>query len=85
MGGRFFPKKDIGYKRLDVRVAKTFKMPWGGGHELTADFQVFNVFNWLNRSYSTWGAGGGDPAPRIENSQIAGDQRSFQAGLRYKF
>ncbi len=37
MGGGFFPKKDIGYKRLDVRVAKTFKMPWG--HELTADFR----------------------------------------------
>ena len=52
-----------------------------GRHELTVDFQVFNVFNWLNRSYSTWGAGGGDPAPRIENSQIANDQRSFQAGL----
>ena len=83
MGGRFFPKKDIGYKRLDVRVAKTFKMPWG--HELTADFEVFNVFNWLNRNYSTWGAGGGDPAPRIENSQIGGDARAFQAGLRYKF
>jgi hypothetical protein len=64
-------------------VAKTFKTPWG--HELTADFEVFNVFNWLNRNYSTWGAGGGDPAPRIEDSQIAGDARAFQAGLRYKF
>lgn len=83
MGGKFFPKKDIGYKRLDVRVAKTFKMPWG--HELTADFEVFNVFNWLNRNYSTWGAGGGNPAPRIENSQLGGDARAFQAGVRYKF
>jgi hypothetical protein len=52
-GGALFPKKDIAYKRLDVRVAKTFKMPWG--HELTADFEAFNVFNWLNRIYSTWG------------------------------
>ena len=85
MGGVFFPKKDIGYKRLDVRVAKTFKMPWAGDHELTAEFEVFNVFNWLNRNYSSWGAGGGSPAPRIENSQIANDQRQFQAGLRYKF
>ena len=83
MGGRFFPKKDIGYKRLDVRVAKTFKMPWG--HELSADFEVFNVFNWLNRNYSTWGAGAGPNPPRIENSQLGGDARAFQAGLRYKF
>lgn len=83
MGGVFFPNKDIAYKRLDARIAKTFKMPWG--HELTADFQVFNVFNWLNRSYSSWGAGGGNPAPLTENSQVGNDQRQFQAGLRYKF
>jgi hypothetical protein len=82
-GGVYFPKKDIAYKRLDARVAKTFKTPWG--HELTADFEVFNVFNWLNRTYSTWGAGSGDPAPRIENGQVGNDARSFQAGLRYKF
>lgn len=83
MGGVYFPKKDIGYKRLDLRVAKNFKLPWG--HELTADFEVFNVFNWLNRNYSSWGAGGGNPAPRIEDSQVGNDARSYQAGLRYKF
>ena len=37
-GGVFFPKPFIGYKRLDLRVAKTFKTPWG--HEITADFEV---------------------------------------------
>jgi hypothetical protein len=53
-GGALFPKKDIAYMRwLDVRVAKTFKMPWG--HELTADIEAFSAFNWLNRTYSTWG------------------------------
>jgi len=83
LGGVFFPKQDIGYKRLDLRIAKTFKMPWG--HELSADFEVFNVFNWLNRNYSSWGAGGGDPAPRTEDSQIGNDARQFQVGLRYKF
>lgn len=83
MGGVFFPKKTIAYKRLDLRVAKTFKMPWG--HELTADFQAFNVFNWLNRTYSSWGAGGGNPPPLTENGQVGNDQRQFQAGLRYKF
>ena len=82
-GGALFPNKDIAYKKLDIRVAKTFKMPWG--HEATVDFAAFNVFNWLNRNYSTWGAGGGDPPPLTENSQVANNQRQFQAGLKYKF
>ena len=83
LGGVFFPKQKIGYKRLDLRVAKTFKMPWG--NELTADFQVFNVFDWLNRNYTSWDAGGGTPAPRTDNFLLANDQRSFQVGLKYKF
>jgi hypothetical protein len=83
MGGVFFPKKDIAYKRLDLRIAKNFRTPWG--HELTVDFEAFNVFNWLNRNYSSWGAGGGDPAPLREDSQVGNDARQFQAGLRYKF
>jgi hypothetical protein len=82
-GGALFPKKDIAYKKLDIRVAKTFKMPWG--HEATVDFAAFNVFNWLNRTYSTWGAGSGDPPPLTENGQVANDQRQFQVGLKYKF
>jgi hypothetical protein len=84
LGGVFWPKKFVAYKRLDVRVAKTFKMPWGG-HELTADFEVFNVFNWLNRNYPSWDAGGGDNPPRVFDQQVAADSRAFQAGLRYKF
>jgi len=83
MGGVYFPHKTFGYKRLDLRVAKTFKMPWG--HELTADFEAFNVFNWLNRTYSSWGAGSGANPPLIENGQVGNDARQFQAGLRYKF
>ncbi len=82
-GGALFPKKDIAYKRLDLRVAKTFKMPWG--HEATLDFAAFNVFNWLNRTYSTWGAGAGEPPPLTENGQVANDQRQFQVGFKYKF
>lgn len=83
LGGVYWPKQDIGYKRLDIRVAKTFKMPWG--HELTADFEAFNVFNWLNRNYSEWTSGGGANPPLTENSQLANDQRQFQVGLKYKF
>jgi hypothetical protein len=85
LGGVYFPKYDIGYKRLDLRVAKTFKMPWNHGHELTADFAVFNVFNWLNRTYPSWDAGGGDNPPRTFDGQVANDQREFQVGLKYKF
>lgn len=73
------PQKDIAYKRLGVRVAKTFKTPWG--HELTADFEAFNVFNRLNRTYSTRGAGAGEPPPLTENGQVANDQRQFQGRL----
>jgi hypothetical protein len=81
-GGVYFPHKTFGYKRLDLRVAKTFKI---GPTELTADFEAFNVFNWLNRTYSAWGAGAGEPPPLIENGQVANDQRQFQAGLKFKF
>jgi hypothetical protein len=83
LGGVYFPKQSIAYKRLDLRIAKTFKTPWG--HEVTADFEVFNVFNWLNRNYPSWDAGGGDHPPRTFNQQISNDQREFQAGLKYKF
>jgi len=81
--GVYFPHKTFGYKRLDLRAAKTFKTPWG--HELTVDAEVFNVFNWLNRTYSTWGAGSGTPPPLMEHGAIANDQRQFQVGLKYKF
>jgi outer membrane receptor protein involved in Fe transport len=83
MGGVYFPHKTFGYKRLDLRLAKTFKMPWG--HELTADFEAFNVFNWLNRTYSSWGAGSGQNPTFVENGEVANDQRQFQVGLSYKF
>lgn len=84
--GVYFPKPFIAYKRIDLRIGKSFKMPYNKGHELTVDFQAFNVFNWLNRTYSTWGAGSGIPAPLVDaNSQVGRDARSFQAGLRYKF
>lgn len=84
-GGVYFPKPFIAYKRLDLRIAKTFKMPFDKKQELTVDFQAFNVFNWLNRTYSAWGAGSGSPAPLIENGQVGNDARSFQAGVKYKF
>ena len=83
LGGVFYPKQSIGYKRLDLRVAKAFKTPWG--HEVTVDFEVFNVFNWVNRNYTSWDAGGGSPARRTDSFTLANDQRQFQAGIKYKF
>jgi outer membrane receptor protein involved in Fe transport len=80
--GVYYPKKDIAYKTLDMRLAKTFKMPWG--HEVTADFQVYNLFDWVNRNYSTWGAGSGIN-PTLEENGTVGNARSFQAGLKYSF
>jgi outer membrane receptor protein involved in Fe transport len=82
LGGVYFPNKDIAYKRLDLRVAKAFKI---GPTEFTVDFEAFNVFNWVNRNYTSWDAGGGEPAPRTDNFTIANDQRQFQAGLKFKF
>lgn len=81
-GGAFFPHTTFGYKNLDLRIAKTFKMPWG--HELTADFQAYNVFDWVNRSYSAWGAGAGTNPTFLENGTV-GNARSYQAGLKYTF
>ena len=83
LGGVYFPKKDVAYKTLDARIAKTFKMPWGG-HELTADFQVYNLFDWVNRNYSAWGAGSG-VNPTLEENGTVGTARAFQAGLKYSF
>lgn len=81
-GGVFFPDKFVAYKNLDVRLAKTFALPWG--HELTVDAQAFNLFDSVNRNYSTWGAGSGPDAPTDENATV-GNARSFQAGLKYKW
>ncbi len=52
-----------------------------------ASLQVYNVFDWVNRGYETWGAGNagnGREAPLKQNSTV-GAARSFQAGLKYRF
>jgi hypothetical protein len=79
------PEKDIAYKTVDVRLAKRFQTPWG--HELEGNVQVFNLFDWVNRNYETWGAGnaGGGTEPPLKQNSTVGPARSFQAGLRYRF
>ncbi len=89
--GLYFPKKTFGYKNLDLRIAKTFKLPWG--HSVTLDFQGYNVFDWVNRYYSAWGAGsrsynaatGQISAPTREENGTVGTARAFQAGVKYSF
>lgn len=84
--GVFWPKDSIGYKRLDLKVSKAFKMPYGDNQELSFFIEGFNVFNWVNRTYSAWGAGCCSNSPsRTENNEIGNDQREFQAGVKYKF
>ena len=85
--GVYYPRNVFAYKRLDLRIAKSFTMPWAGDHKLTVDFEVFNVFNWLNRNYSAWGAGSGLAPPGVldGDGQVGNDQRQFQAGIKYKF
>ena len=85
--GVYSPKPFIGYKDVDLRIAKTFTMPFAQGHELTVDFQVYNAFNWLNRSYSAWGAGSTSAgnAPSLVENGLGGNARRFQAGVKYKF
>lgn len=82
-GGVFSPEPFIAYKNLDLRLAKTFKMPWGG-HELTIDGEVFNVFDSVNRNYSTWGAGSGSD-PSLKENATVGYARTFQVGAKYRF
>ena len=82
-GGVYYPRETIAYKRLDVRLAKSFK--FGAQQEATVSFDAYNVFNWLNRSYSSWGAGAGSPAPLTENSQVGADARAYQVAFKYSF
>ena len=46
----------IGYKNVDINVAKSFHMPWASNQELTVYFQALNVFDFVNRNYSMWTA-----------------------------
>ncbi len=82
--GYFWPGKS--FKQVDLRVSKDFKL-WNG-QTVTADAQVYNLFDTWNRAYSQWTGGydNGTGAKEIPdpNAQV-GPSRSFQVGLTYKW
>ncbi|MEL4419554.1 hypothetical protein, partial [Shewanella algae] len=66
----------IGYKNVDFNIAKTFKMPYAHGHELTVYFQALNAFDFVNRNYSMWGGGfqnvgGAGPTGAYDTGSVA--------------
>ena len=73
-GGVNFPKDKLAFQQFDMRIAKDFILP--NGNVITADAQVYNLFDHVNRNYSAWGG--------RENSTV-GVARTFQVGLAYKF
>ena len=80
----------IGYKNIDFNIAKTFKMPYAHGHELTVYFQALNAFDFVNRNYSMWGGGfqnigGAGPTRDPDMGSVASQGRNFKVGARYKF
>ena len=89
LGGVRFPPNEFAYANVDLRLTKTFELPWG--HEFQIKAEVFNLFDSINRNYSAWGAGNNpigninDQPPRWEEDGIVGNARSFQVGASYRF
>ena len=87
-----------GYIDVDLGLAKTWKMPYGEGHELQLRWDVFNVtntqrFTAIDTSTRDGFGIGLDPAlnhlvapPQWSNfTAIQGNPRVMQVGLRYSF
>ena len=88
LGGVFYPRELFAYSNVDVRLAKTFKL-WGD-HQVTVNAAAFNIFDTINRNYTSWGsgnAGNGTAKPPFQNDGdgTVGNARSFQVGLKYEF
>lgn len=83
------------YSALDMSLGKTFTMPWSENHKLQFRWEVFNVFNKQSldaNSISTFSfsPGVGTSASSLtsgtgEFSDIQGNPRRMQFGLRYSF
>ena len=82
-----------GYVDLDLGLGKTFKMPWNENHQLQLRWDVFNVTNTQHLTNYADSSVQADPAlnklsapPDWYNfTQIQGQPRVMQVGLRYSF
>ena len=83
--GGIYPKDDIAYQNVDLRVSKDFELP--SGQTITLEGQIYNVFDSVNRTYAGWGGGlnDGDGASGAGENNTTGSARSYQVGLRYKW
>ncbi|MBO9624315.1 MAG: TonB-dependent receptor [Sphingomonas sp.] len=81
LGGVRFPPNEFAYANVDLRLTKTFELPWG--HQLQIKGEVFNLFDSINRNYSSWSAG--NNPPRWEEEATVGNARTFQVGASYRF
>ncbi len=93
---QLFPSDPIAFKQLDIRIAKDFT--FFDNQTVTLDLQIFNVLDWVNKTWSGWGGGlycptdwgcaagaGGSGPSRKPDRATTGVPREFQVGLRYKF
>ena len=86
-----------GYFDIDLGLAKSWKMPWGEGHQLQLRWDVFNVtntqpFGAIDSSRSGFGVtldpkltGAPPPINWSNFTQIQGQPRIMQIGARYSF
>jgi outer membrane receptor for ferrienterochelin and colicin len=82
----YYPKGLVNYKQIDLRLSKTFDT--FEGQNVTLDFQVYNVFDWINRTYSQWVAGFSNDttsATLQPDKDTTGPARTFQLGIKYHF
>jgi Carboxypeptidase regulatory-like domain len=82
-----------GYVDIDLGLGKSWKMPWNENHELQARWDVFNVTNTQSLTGFSNDGVQADPGlnkdtapPDFYNfTQIQGQPRVMQVGLRYSF
>lgn len=69
---------DFWYRTVDIRLGKTFPLPWGS---LLVTADVFNLFNWANHSEYQ------GKQSLLDFAKPVGDylRRQAQVGLRYQF
>jgi hypothetical protein len=89
--------RGTGYSVVDLSLSKSFKMPWGEGHRLQFRWEVFNAFNKqyldensiqgfsYNQGRPLYGTESEVTSGTGEYSDIKGNPRRMQFGLRYSF